>query len=94
MSTAKTERIWKAVAITAIRPLLVVSAFYALGAGWKQPERNPVAPAADALSLWTAESRGKKERASFVKNDVKQTAAGYVPIENPSPGPRFTATAW
>lgn len=80
----KNSKIWKPLAIVSLCLLLIVSACYGFGVGYKTNSKNEPAPndSAQALSLWNDEAAAKKELIDYVEAVTKEGSADFIPIEN------------
>ncbi len=80
-NTNPTTNRWKTSTIVVSCLLVVVTAFYALGVGWKKTAAAPV-PADEALSLWTDKAEAKDQLVSYINAITDEGSADFIPVEN------------
>ena len=74
---------WKPIAIVALCLLVVVSALYGFGVGYKDtPSKQNAADGNEMLSLWTDDAVAKKELIDYVETTTKEGSADFIPVEN------------
>ncbi len=86
-NTRKNKTVWKPIAIVALCLLLIVSALYGLGVGYKNKTDSQTSSAQhvdgnEMLSLWTDDAAAKKELITYVEAITQEGSADFIPVEN------------